>query len=42
MCQLIIFQEKVLDLRPKSACAVEITIYVDWTSVNVNRQDVHA
>ena len=25
---LLIFREKVLDLRPKSVCAVEITMYV--------------
>ena len=38
----LVFREKVLNLRPKSVCAVEITIYVDWTCINVNRKDVHA
>ena len=28
---LLIFREKVLDLRPKSVCAVEITMYI-WSS----------
>ena len=28
---------------PKSVCAVEVTMYVDWTCMNVNRiKDVHA
>ena len=29
-------------LSPKSVCAVEVTMYVDWTCMNVNRKDVHA
>ena len=40
--QLIIFREKILDLGPKSFCAVEMTMYVHWTCININRQDVHA
>ena len=28
-------------LRPKSGCAVEMTMYVHWTCINVNRKDVH-
>ena len=39
---LLIFREKVLDHRPKSVCAVEMTMYVLWTCINVNRKDVHA
>ena len=39
---LIIFGEKFLDLRLKSVCAVEMTMYVHWTCINVNRKDVHA
>ena len=39
---LLIFKEKVLDLRPKSVCAVEMTMYVHWTCINVNRKVVHA
>ena len=35
-------REKVLDVRPKSVCAVEMTMYVHWTYINVNRKDVHA
>ena len=35
-------REKVLDLRPKLVCAFEITMYVDWTYINVNRKDAHA
>ena len=31
-----------LDLRPKSDCAVKMTMYVDWTCINVYRKDVHA
>ena len=27
---------------PKSVCAVEMTMYVHWTCINVNRKDVHA
>ena len=30
------FREKVIRLRPKSVCAVEITIYVEWTCININ------
>ena len=40
--QLINFQKKVPDLRPKSVCAVEMAMYVRWTCINVNRKDVHA
>ena len=42
--QLIISWEKgkVLYLSPKSVWAVEVTMYVDWTCMNVNRKDVHA
>ena len=39
---LLILREKVLDLRPKSDCAVKMTMYVDWTCINVYRNDVHA
>ena len=39
---LLIFREKVLDLWPKSVCAVEMITYVHWTCINVNRKDVHA
>ena len=42
MDNLLIFREKVLDLKPKSVCAVEITMYVHWTCINVNIKDVHA
>ena len=38
---LLIFREKVLHLRPKSICAAEMTMYVIWTCINVNRKDVH-
>ena len=39
----LVFREKILDLRPKSVCAVEMTMYVlHWTCVNMNRKDVHA
>ena len=38
----LIFREKVLYLRPKSVCAVEVTMNVDWTCMNLNRKDVHA
>ena len=40
--QLINNKKKVLDLRPKSDCAVKMTMYVDWTCINVYRKDVHA
>ena len=39
---LLIFRGKVLDLKPKSVCAVEMTIYVYSICINVNRKDVHA
>ena len=39
---LLIFREKVLDLRHTSVCAVEMTMYVHWTCMNVNRKDVNA
>ena len=40
---LLIFREKILDLRPKSVCVVEITMYVlHLTCVNINRKDVNA
>ena len=39
---LLIFREKFLHLRPKSVCAVEMTMYIDWTCININRKDVHA
>ena len=39
---LLIFWEKVLYLGPKLVCAVEVTMYVDWTCMNVNRKAVHA
>ena len=35
-----IFREKVLDLRPKSVCAVEKTMNVHWTCMST--KDVHA
>ena len=40
--QLINFFRKVLYLMPKSVYAVEVTVYVDWTCINVNRKDLHA
>ena len=39
---LLIFREKVLHLRPKSVCAVKMTMYVQWACIDVNRKDVHA
>ena len=39
---LLIFREKVLDIRPKSVCAVEMIMYTHGTCLNVNRKDVHA
>ena len=39
---LLIFREKVIDLRPKLVCAVEMTMYVHWTCIDTNRKDVHA
>ena len=38
---LLIFREELLELRPKSVCAVEMTLYVHTVRINVNRQDVH-
>ena len=38
----IISREKILGLTPKSVCAVEMTIYVHLTCINVYRKDVHA
>ena len=32
----------MLDLRPKSVCAVEMTMYVHWTFIIRNRKDDHA
>ena len=40
--QLTIFREKLLDVRPKSICAIEMTMYVHWRCMNINRKDVHA
>ena len=40
--QLINFYRKSSRSRPTSVCAVEMTMYVDWTCINVNRKDVHA
>ena len=34
----LIFREKFLDLRPKSVCAVEMTMYVHLTCKNVNKK----
>ena len=39
---LIIFRNKVLDIKPKSVCAVQMTMYFHWTCININRKDVHA
>ena len=39
---ILIFRENVPGLRPKSDCAVEMTMYVHWTYINVNRKNVHA
>ena len=36
------FREIVLDLRPKSVCAVEMTMYVYWTCIDINIKDVCA
>ena len=36
------FREKILDLRPKSVCAVEMIMYVHSTCINVNKKDVYA
>ena len=33
------FIEKVLDLRPKSVSAVEMTMYFHLTCININRKD---
>ena len=39
---LLIFREKVLHLRPKSVCAVKMTMFVHWTCINTNRKKCHA
>ena len=39
---LLIFTEHVIDLGPKPVCAVEVTMYVHSTCINVNRKVVHA
>ena len=36
------FAPTLLDLRPKSVCAVEMTMYGLPTCFNINRKDVHA
>ena len=36
-----LFRDKVIHLRPKSVCAVEMTMCVHWTCIKVNRKDVH-
>ena len=33
---------KLQNFWPKSICAVEMTMYVDWACMNVNGKDVHA
>ena len=38
---LLIVRE-LLDLRPKSVCVVEMTMYVHWTCIDINRKYVHA
>ena len=38
----LLLEKKILDLRPKAVCAVEMTMYVHWTCININRKDVHA
>ena len=35
-------RDRFLGLTPKLACAVEMTLYVHLTCINVNRKDVHA
>ena len=42
VCSTNLYIKKCLDLRPKSLCAVEVTMNVDWTCMNGNRKDVHA
>ena len=42
VCSTNLYINKCLDLRPKSLCAVEMTMNVDWTCMSVNRKDVHA
>ena len=37
---LLFFREK--HFRPKSVCAVEMTMYVYWPCINRNRKKVHA
>ena len=39
LSNLLNFREKCLDLRGKSVCAVEMTMYVHKTCINVNRKD---
>ena len=34
---LLIFREKVLDLRPKSACAVEMTMSVQSSCIKIEK-----
>ena len=29
----------IIDIRPNSACAVNTTMYVQWTCINRNRTD---
>ena len=38
---LLIFRGKVVDIRPKSVYAHEMTMIVHWTCININRKDVH-
>ena len=40
--RVLIFREKDIDIRPKSVCADEMTIYVHCTCININRKDVRA
>ena len=42
VCSTNLYIKKCPDLRPKSLSAVEVTMNVDWTCMNVNRKDVHA
>ena len=37
---LLIFREKVLDLMPKSVYAVEMTMYVHWTRIVINKENM--
>ena len=36
---IIIFREIVLDLRNKPVCEVEMTMYVNWRCINIDRKD---